>query len=235
MALQIIDPFSYETFVGVIDGAIDDLRLALEHHEPQGWEAVLNRYTFGEIGRDEGEAVRALYYNAIRQAPNDEDRIQIMNQIVGWGRMAELGAPLANAANVTLNFLDDEVNLTIENVESRRIASLSKVYEMWNPCKWIIYDSYSAKGLQWLVSTLWQNQEQPVFPEYLRFPFPRGRAHTTLDNFPVLGTPRQAALGFVYSSWLSRALAEQLSNQDGGEGWQAFNVEMTLFQLGHEI
>lgn len=106
---------------------------------------------------------------------------------------------------------------------------------MWNPSHWIIYDSYSAKGLQWLISTYWQNQQQEIFPEYFRFPFPPGRAHTTLEGFPILGTPRQAALAFVYSSWLSRELANQLNNQEGDIDWQAYHVEMALFQLGHEI
>ena len=155
------------------------------------------------------------------------------NKALVWD--APYVAPHSLNANATLNSLDDEQALTIDNVEGRRIASLSKVYEMWSPSSWIIYDSYSAKGLQWLVSSLWQHQQQIVLPEYLRFPFPPGRAHTSLENFPVLGTPRQAALGFVYSSWLARALAEQLNNQDGWNGWQAFYVEMTLFQLGHEI
>lgn len=196
-------------------------------------ETVLNRYSFGEMGRTEGEAVRAQYHNAIRQAQNDMDRIQIMNEIVGWGHMAALEVPLSNAVNATLNSLDHEKNLTIGDIEGLRIASLSKIYEMWNPSSWIIYDSYSAKGLQWLVSSLWQHQV--VLPEYLRFPFPPGRAHTKLNGFPVLGSSRQAALGFVYSSWLARALADQLNNLDGWNGWQAFHVEMTLFQLGHEI
>lgn len=235
MALQIIYPFSYETFVDVLDGAIDGLRLAIEHHESEGWEAVLNRYEYRGIRRTEGETVRLRYHNAIRQGANDMARIEIMNQIMDWGRMGELDAPLANAANATLNSLDDEQTLTIDNVEGRRIASLSKVYEMWNPSRWIIYDSYSSKGLQWLVSSLWRNQQQLVLPEYLRFPFPQGRAHNTLDDFPIIGSPRQAALGFVYSSWLARALAEQLNNQDGMNDWQAFHIEMTLFQLGHEI
>lgn len=235
MALQVIVPFSYEAFVGALDGAIEGLRLALEQHDPQGWEAVLNRYAFRGMGRVEGEALRTQYHNAIRRVPNGVGRAQIMNDIVDWGGMARLCEPLANAVNATLDFLDDEQNLTVADVEGRRIASLSKVYEMWNPSLWIIYDSYCAKGLQWLVSSLWQMRQEVVLPEYLRFPCPPGRAHQSLDGFPLLGTHRQAALGFIYSSWLARALAEQLNNQNGWNGWQAFHVEMTLFQLGHEI
>lgn len=235
MALRTIVPFTYPVFVAALGRVVTDLCLALELHEPRGWSSVLNRYQFGEMGRTEGEAVRWNYHNAIREAQNAQDRITVMNEIAGWGRMAEIEIALAQSVNATLNSLDNEQNLSAGNIEGKRIATISKIYEMWDPGNWIIYDSYSAKGLQWLVSSYWQSQQQEILPEYLKFPFPPGRAHTTLGGFPAVGTRKQAALGFVYASWLARAFAEQLNNQEEGNTWQAYQVEMALFQLGHEI
>ena len=236
MALKTIVPFNYQAFVGLLGGEIKNLRLFLEEENRHGgWKAVLNRYQFSEMGRTEGEAIRTHFHKAIREAQDYRARVAVMNEIAAWGGMNEIEEPLAQAINATLLKLENEKNLTIQDIQGKRIATLSKIYEMWNPTHWIIYDSYSAKGLQWLIYTYWQNKKKEIFPEYLRFPFPPGRTHATFEGFPILGTPRQAALGFVYSSWLSRELASQLKNQDRDIDWKAYHVEMALFQLGHEI
>ncbi len=113
MALQTIAPFNYQAFVRLLGRVINDLRLVLENHPLGGWEALLNRYQFGKMGRAEGEAIRMQFHNAIREAQNDLDRVAIMNEIANWGGMNEIEEPLARAVNATLPVLDNENNLTI--------------------------------------------------------------------------------------------------------------------------
>ena len=133
MALQTIAPFNYQAFVGLLGGVINDLRLVLENNQLGGWDAVLNRYQFGEMGRIEGEAIRIRFHNAIREAQSDSARVAVMNEIANWGGMNEIEEPLAQAVNATLPRLDNENNLTIQDIQGQRMATLSKVYEMCSP------------------------------------------------------------------------------------------------------
>ena len=98
---------------------------------------------------------------------------------------------------------------------------------MWSPASWVIYDSYCAKGLQWLVSQYWNQNGEQVHENFLRFPWPTGRVGAPVNGFPRLGTPRQARLGFIYASWLCRAIAEQLNdNENQALAWQAYHIEI---------
>jgi len=128
------------------------------------------------------------------------------------------------------------MNGNLNQVCAERIASISKIYEMWNPAAWVIYDSYCAKGLQWLVSQLWNQNGNRTHANILKFPWPPGRVGAPVSGFPRLGTQQQARLGFIYASWLCRAIAERL-NENGNQQlqWQAYHIEMVAFQIGHEV
>jgi hypothetical protein len=57
-----------------------------------------------------------------------------------------------------------------------------------------------------------------------------------VPGFPIAGTPRQQRLGFIYGSWLCKAIAQRLNAMEGNViDWRPYHIEMLAFQLGHEI
>lgn len=234
MALTLIHPLSYENYVNLLGNEIQELVGIFENISEGGWLGALHRYQFGEAGYIEGRNQRNNFHEAINNANNANERIDVANEIMDWGNMMDLNENMEASLDVSLEALDNEEDLALENICVERIASISKVYEMWDPAKWIIYDSYCAKGLQQMISYLWQHNNHNVHENILRIPWPPGRVGAPVNGFPRLGSPRQAKLGFIYASWLCRAIANSL-NQNQGEVWQAFHVEMVAFQLGHEV
>jgi len=155
--------------------------------------------------------------------------------------MNRLGDDMQIHLQRSLHILNNLNHNNYENVYSGRIASMSKIYEMWHPANWVIYDSYCARGLQWLVSQWWNLPgNYNTYEDILRLPSPPGRAIRPVDGFPRLNTQHslQATLGFIYASWLCRAIATQLNiggNHAQDITWQAYHIEMVAFQLGHEV
>jgi len=116
----------------------------------------------------------------------------------------------------------------------RRIASTSKVYAMVDPSRWAIYDSRVARALALLVA-----YSGAVDVKLTALPQPPGRvAGRAAPGFPTLqaaGT-RQAALAFVYASWLIRGIAAELNVRaiasPAGTPWTVMHVELALFTAG---
>jgi hypothetical protein len=109
---------------------------------------------------------------------------------------------------------------------------------MWDLDNWVIYDSYCARGLQWLISGLWQSIGHRTNERLLKLPWPPGRVGSPVAGFPRTAdtSPKQKRLAFIYGSWLCKAIAELLAAIDNNIfHWRPFHIEMIAFQLGHEI
>lgn len=117
------------------------------------------------------------------------------------------------------------------------VASVSKVYEMHDLGSWTIYDSRVATGLALLVQSWWDHLGGDELGDLLRFPCPLPRSgREPPAGFPRLRTPPQARLGFIYASWLCKALASRLNESFGpplpDTRWSPYHVEMVMWMLG---
>jgi len=234
MALIQINPMNYQHYLDTLGDSVQQIVDVFEAHENGGWLNALHRYNFEDMNHIDGQNQRNIFHNAIQNANNLNQRINVANEIMDWGNMLPLNENMMANLDMTLHSLDNDENLNLNNICVDRIASISKIYEMWDPAAWVIFDSYCAKGLQWLVSNMWGANNNKTHEDLLRFPWPPGRVGEPIDGFPRLGTERQARLGFIYVSWLCRAIAEILDH-DQQEEWQAYHVEMVAFQIGHEV
>jgi len=97
-----------------------------------------------------------------------------------------------------------------QNLVGTRIASTSKIYAMYSPRLWSMYDSRVGKGIQTIIS---RYDVLETTSEYLDFPCPPGRNRGPIDGFRAVGTKRQAILGFLYGSWLFRVIANKLKGR----------------------
>ena len=155
MALAIIRPMNYQQFVGILGNSVGQLIDVLKDHQIGGWWNALRRYQFGGMNYVAGQSIRNEFHQALINAVELNDRIKVANNILQWGKMRRMSEKMQNNLERDLLLLNDEMNYNLNQVCAVRIASMSKIYEMWNPTAWVIYDSYCAKGLQWLVSKLW--------------------------------------------------------------------------------
>lgn len=111
---------------------------------------------------------------------------------------------------------------------------------MYDPEWWTIYDSRVAAALAKLVGR-WRRTEGGAGADHLLlFGLPAGRGGRRGDvesRFPMLATPNQLRLNFIYASWLMRLIAAEVSVIESpipGGNWAVVHVEMVLFMLGKE-
>jgi len=236
MALENIKPLTYQNYVMMLGNSVDAIVGVLENHQRGGWWEALQRYQFQNMDYIAGQDVRMQFHELLVNAADLADLVAVSNQILRWSNMPHLNEQMENSLQESLIQLANENHGNLNQVCAKRIASISKIYEMWEPTEWIIYDSYCAKGLQWLVSQIWNQNDENANAILLRFPWPPGRVGGPVNGFPRLGTENQARLGFLYASWLCRAIAEQLNNNERHDlVWRAYHIEMVAFQIGHEV
>ncbi|HEV8130946.1 MAG TPA: hypothetical protein VGQ81_06825 [Acidobacteriota bacterium] len=217
MPLAIIRPMNYQQFVGMIGNSLWQLIGVLENHPIGGWCNALQRYQFKGMNHVAGQNVRIKFHQALTNAVKLNDRIGVANNILQWGNMKPMNDKMRNSLEASLLSLNDEAKGNLNHVCVERIASISKIYEMWNPAAWVIYDSYCAKGLQWLVSQFWNQDANELHANILKLPWPPGRVGAPVQGFPRLGTEQQARLAFIYASWLCRAIAARLNENRNQE------------------
>jgi hypothetical protein len=140
-----------------------------------------------------------------------------------------------NGALRALDRLEDGDPLAIDSVLGRRIAGTSKVYAMYAPHHWVIYDSRLARGLALLVAAGPADRRRDLTD----FPQPPGRdAGRGVAGFPGISVnaTSQAVLAFVYASWFARALAAELElgsvPRPANDRWSPMHIEMALFEAG---
>lgn len=171
-----------------------------------------------------------------------DELFDVANSILKWGGMAPLTCTMKQELKGSLSCLDllarEEETADLNNLCVERLASITKVYEMWDPNNWIIYDSYCVTGLQWLISGLWNSLSCNKNESLLKLPCPPGRGSFPMSGFPRAAdtSPNQKRLGFIYGSWLCKTIAEHLTNTDNDDfHWRPYHIEMLAFQIGHEI
>lgn len=235
MPLAPIEPFNFENFLLQAALPISEIANGFENHQRGPWGAALERYNFGGAGYEDGQAIRERFHQDIHNANGQEAICAISNEILDWGNMRPLNDGMRGSLLDSLGALDAMDGDVLLAICADRIASMSKIYEMWNPAEWVIFDSYCAKGLQWMVSEF-VGEITPPLEAMLIIPWPPGRVGAPHLGFPRLGSLRQARLGFIYTSWLCRAIADLLNTYERQHHvWQAYKIEMVAFQIGHEI
>lgn len=241
MALEKVIPFTYRGFTSGINGSALGIVDHFENKDPEFWGGTLRRYSFDEYNYKRGEQVRLQFNKDISSCKKIDELLSVSDKILHWGRMKPLSSDMKQGLKRSLSCLDQlsegkEVDLNELCVE--RLASITKIYEMWDLDNWIIYDSFCVKGLQWIISDYWQLLGYKAAEDLLKLPWPPGRSGSPLAGFPRTGdtAPNQKRLGFVYGSWLCKAIAEHLNaSNDQSFHWRPYHIEMIAFQIGHEI
>ncbi len=241
MALRTIVPFTYSAFNAKAGESI----LAIINHfkkgDPDFWRNTLRRHSFRGHDYQFGERTRLKFNKALSSCPGKDELFDVANKILDWGGMAPLTSHMRQELEPSLsslNLLSGEEAIDLRQLCVERLASITKVYEMWDLDNWVIYDSYCARGLQWLISGIWNSLGYSQNESLLKLPWPPGRVGSPMTGFPRAAdtAPNQKRLGFIYGSWLCKAIAERLtSNDNDGFQWRPYHIEMLAFQPGHEI
>jgi hypothetical protein len=240
MALEVIHPLTYRQFNIHAGDTAQAIINYFTNDNPNFWQAALQRYSFDGSDYQQGEKVR-LEFNRKLSTCTDDKLFDVANKILAWGGLASINSAMKHELKRSLDCLDvlaKEQIIDLDELCVERLASITKIYEMWDLDNWIIYDSYCARGLQWLISELWQSLGHKTNERLLKLPWPPGITGSPVAGFPRTGdtAPKQKRLAFIYGSWLCKAIAERLSLLDNnGFHWRPFHIEMLAFQLGHEI
>lgn len=167
MALIPCNPFSYDTYRNHINDfipfVVNHIKDNLIRHYV-GWANQLESYRYnsptGVVHFQEGINTRHNFHNRLVEAiPYGIQQIQpIVDEIMTWGGMKKY--PVTNELLQSFHILDALAmgnHTNWQNLIGKRIASTSKIYEMYNPNCWSIYDSRVGNGLQFLVSLYGEN------------------------------------------------------------------------------
>jgi hypothetical protein len=196
------------------------------------WSALLQGYEWNGADWRGGLDARAVMHSQLARAAGPSNLADVVAEIVSWGGLPPLSAKAIESVLGSLPVLD-QLATTDEPpaaLYADRIPAVSKVYAMYEPSRWVIYDSRVARGLALLVS---EAVGSGSLPAALVFPQPPGRTGLRPEGFPVLGTEKQARLGFVYASWFAQDVAGQIELAcPDPAGWDVRHVEMALFMLG---
>jgi hypothetical protein len=197
------------------------------------WCALLQCYEWNGAGWRIGLEARSAMHGQLAEAAGKDELADAAAEIVSWGGLPPLSTQGVARVLGSLPLLDE---LAMTNAAppatlyADRIPAVSKVYAMHDLSRWVIYDSRVARGLALLVR---QAYGPRCLPPALVFPQPQGRTGLCPEGFPVLGTEKQARLGFVYASWFAQDVAAQIDLAcPDPSGWDARHVEMALFMLG---
>lgn len=156
-------------------------------------------------------AARASMHERLIAAGTAQERSDAVAEIVAWG---ELPAPPTDAVHrvlASLPLLDVSVgdaDAPPGDLYAKRIAAVSKVYAMYSPSRWAIYDSRVARGLALLALRLFSGGSPRTA---MMFPQPPGRTGARAEGFLALGSERQARLAVVYASWFAQDVALRIS------------------------
>lgn len=240
MALRPVDPFTRAIY-GERTGAF--IEWATDYVEATavdgctGWRAHFLRYDWQGDDWAAGLHAREEMARSLAEARSVDELISAAQGIAAWGRMKDLSTDEAKvivAAFAVLDALAEGGDW--HQLHAGRIATSSKVYAMHDQDRWAIFDSRVGFALASLVDRFWAETGERAVPGLLGIPVPPGRVLRRLpDGFAQVATRRQAQLGFVYSSWLLRAIAESLDGSrvaPEGNRWRLRHVEMACFMLG---
>jgi hypothetical protein len=241
MALRTIVPFTYSAFNAKAGESVLAIINHFKRDAPDFWQNTLRRHSFQGRDYQQCERTRLEFNKALSFCSGKDELFDVANKILDWGRMTSLTRQMKQELEPSLSTLDQlsgEQSIDLRQLCVVRLASITKVYEMWDLDNWVIYDSYCVRGLQWLINGIWNSLGFRQNEDFLKLPWPPGRVGSPITGFPRAAdtAPKQQRLGFICASWLCKAIAERLSSCDnGGFHWRPYHVEMLAFQLGHEI
>jgi hypothetical protein len=277
MKLEPVNPFDYHQYCHRILVFAEWMTEYVQKNKIDGYIGWLDqfkryKYNSGRGSWKDGVKDRCDFHKkltSIVSKSNNQQLVNIANSIIlDFGGIPErYKYELKDAGGIrqALVILSNETNksglFTPPSIESlfnftprHRIASHSKIYEMFDPHKWAIYDARVATALVCLVWQFWKQKGVKIEPASLTFPVPsrnkRNWKRPHPDEFPRLyGYKKgQASLAFIYCSWLLRLVAEILradpkyscpaTTEHANEiapldaNWQVHHVEMALWMLG---
>jgi hypothetical protein len=234
-------------------------------HGRIGWGPQFESYIYSRHGGSCDEPVwlrgvlrRAEFHRKLLNSIDDDSSLMgVVNDIMDWGGMRQYSSGFAPSIRKALYILKserDDKPWIVERIADLdagdRIAPISKVYQMFDPHKWTIYDSRVAVALACLVRRFWTENGEEVNSDLLRFPIPprRRKDWHPPAGFQVIGGGHRGSLAFLYASWLLRLVAEILradpkysypamikhANRIAplDASWQVYHVEMALWMMG---
>lgn len=201
------------------------------------WPALVRGHNWRGQGWHDAVQNRERLSTRLASAASAQQFADAANAITRWGGMTPFSPNDLERLQVAVGALariDAGDKRALDDVLGRRIASTSKVYAMVDTSRWAIYDSRLARALALLVA-----YSGAVDVKLTALPQPPGRvAGRAAPGFPTLqaAATRQAALAFVYASWLIRGIAAELNARSianpAGTPWTAMHVELALFTAG---
>jgi hypothetical protein len=162
MALKPISIFSESTYLSTVDSFVTWVTTYVQDQlskTGRGWESLVRAYEWGGDRVTEpwrlGIQQRMEFNEKLNVALANDDISGVVDEMRRWG-----GSNIAfdpsdlEAIRDSLTILDkfESNESDWENLFARRIANASKIYEMYDPEKWVIYDSRVALALQILGS-----------------------------------------------------------------------------------
>jgi hypothetical protein len=216
-----------------------------EINHSRGWAENLKSYRYkysgGVADFQKGINTRLDFHRELRRAltiGNSEELRSVVNRIMRWGGMKAYEKDMAEITN-SFSILDslERGHGEWKKLIGSRIASTSKIYAMYAPKIWSIYDSRVGRGIQTLVSLHRGNSNS--ISKYLKFQSPPGRNRGPVAGFKAITSQTQAILAFLYTSWLFRAIASRLNSREillpeplQNEAWSVYHIEMVFFMIG---
>lgn len=273
MALSQIQPFDCSSYLHRLSDVPDWIADHIQETKINGrtgWREHFEKYTYSRcvsLGHQplwlEGVQKRAHFTRQLTSNLNDDVALmKVVNEIMDWGRMRQYPPEFAPAIRKALNVLQTRGGNSTWTPQQMSeldtggtIASMSKVFAMFSPHEWTIYDSRVATALACLVRNFWgeASKGEEVNANLLRFPVPppRGESRQRPKGFPAVIYGKQGSLAFIYASWLQRRVAEILRTNSNKYGcpptteraaniapldadWQVYHVEMALWMMGAE-
>jgi len=240
MALRKINPFTYCAFKKEVGKTALGIINHFMKKDTDFWLNTLHNYSFRGSDYLQGQTVRIEFNKELTSYTGNTQLFEIANRILGWGCLDPLSDSMRENLEASLNCLNtlaQDEDIDLNNLCVDRLASITKIYEMWDIDNWVIYDSYCARGLEWLIAVYWKQIGYRQNEYQLLLPWTPGEVGTQVPGFPIAATSNQKRLGFIYGSWLCKVIAEHLTAMDISKSfhWRPYHIEMLAFQLGHEI
>lgn len=248
MTLRACNPFNSEKYTSLVHDFIVFVTQYIQEYEInhcRGWAENLKSYRYkyrgGVADFQKGISTRLIFHEELRNALHTSDLEALQStiaKIMRWGGMKTYKREPSDIIN-SFRILDSLENGYGEWKEliGNRIAATSKIYAMYAPRLWSIFDSRVGKAIQILVSLYQRDRNNTA--EYLEFQCPPGRNREAMNGFKLLSSPQQAILGFLYASWLFRAIAAGLNEKRiplpeplQNERWWVDHIEMVFFMIG---
>ena len=248
MTLLACNPFNYEKYTSLVNDFIVFVTQYIQEYEIshcRGWAENLKSYRYkyrgGAADFQKGISTRLMFHEELRNTLHTSDLEALQStiaKIMRWGGMKTYKKEPTDIIN-SFRILDSLENGhgDWQNLIGNRIASTSKIYAMYAPKLWSIYDSRVGKGIQILISFYQRDRTNTI--EYLKFQCPPGRNREPINGFRLVGSLQQAILGFLYASWLFQGIARNLNEKKivlpepfQNEPWSVYHVEMVFFMIG---